>query len=187
MDLSDLHPKVAIEVPGAPTFAVMGAVSDATADFLRRSRAWRVKFGPLDFLRWKTVYSVRLPPDSMLVEPTEVKLDGQRLRSENYWPVGLGEFEVAEGLYGKELRGEVALTVTNEATEVPDRLGYEFGDAIVLGALGRLLRIPGTEWTNPQLAMAYVAGYEEAIDRAATRAASGFKQERTRTVRYGGL
>jgi hypothetical protein len=184
--LSELHPRVAIEVPGAPAFAVVGATNEAAADFLRRSRAWRVAFGPMPFLHWQSVYKIALPLDTILAEPTEVRIDGSLLRSENFWGASTDEIEVAEGLYGNQLSGQVAVTLTTSATEVPDQVGYEFADAIASGALSRLLRIPGVEWSNPQLAMTYVAGYEEAIDRAATRVANGFKQSRTRTVRYGG-
>jgi hypothetical protein len=187
MLLSDLHPRVSIEVPGVPTFAVAGATNEAAADFLRRSRAWRVGFGPMPFLHWKSVYKIDLPPDTILAEPVEVKIDGSLLRSENFWGASTDEIEVAEGLYGNELSGQVAVTLTASGVEVPDQLGYEFADAIAMGALSRLMRIPGVEWSNPQQAMVYVASYEEAIDRAATRVANGFKQNRTRRVRYGGL
>lgn len=187
MLLSELHARVAIEVPGAPQFAVEGVVNEAASDFCRRARAWRIPFGPVPFYHWQSTYKVTLPPDTILVEPTEVRIDDRLQRTEYYWTAGIDQIELAENQFaGNVLTGEVAVTLTPSGIEVPDQVGYEFSDVIVTGALGRLMRIPNAEWSNPQQMMLYMASFEEGIDRATTRVANGFKQNRTRRVRYGG-
>lgn len=187
MELRELYPKVAVEAPGVAVFNVRESVVESAYEFFKRSRAWREKFGPIPFDQQVTRYRVQLPMDTILVEPTDVWLDGRQLMSQTFWNMGLNEIEVREGLHGHELHGEVAVAPTKDLDELPDRLGFEFGDAIVYGAIARLLRIPQAEWSDYRRAADYYALFNDMIDQAATRAENGFKVNRTRVVRYGGL
>lgn len=171
----------------APVFNIHESVMEAAYEFFSRSRAWRHGFGPLAFDKDVTVYTVSVPADTTVVEPTRVELDAKRLISGSFWSSGVDGLEVREGLHGHELTGEVAVAPLRHASELPDRLGLEFGDAIVYGAIARLLRVPQVEWSDYQRAGDYYAMFLQAVEAGATRAENGFKTNRTRVVRYGGL
>jgi hypothetical protein len=187
MELGELYPRVAIEVPGIALFNIKDAVSEAAYEFCRGSRAWRGEFGPIEYQRDVGEYTLTLPRDAMLVEPTRVELDGKRLPSGSFWSLGTDQLGVVTGLSGHELSGEVAVAPSRLADEMPERLMYEFGDALVYGALSRLLRVPQAEWSDLQRALGYEERFELMKERAATRVENGFKHNRTRVVRYGGL
>ena len=68
----------------------------------------------------------------------------------------------------------------------PKTLLRRHREAIVLGALHRLLRMPYRDWTNKRAATEYEAQYEDALVRARTRA-SGRLSGQVSKLRYGGL
>jgi len=187
MEIGELYPRVAIEAPGVAIFNINEAVAYAAGEFFRETRAWRESFGPLVYDKDQIEYTVTLPTDTILVEPTRVELDGNGLKSEYFWAVGTDSIGVDAGPSGKELEGEIAVSPTENRSELPTRLLVEFGEAIIHGALARLLRVPQAEWSNGALSDYYRALFEEEKIRAATRVENGFKANRTRVVRYGGL
>ena len=183
MDFDELEPEVGVEVPGAARFAVMNALRAAAREFFIETRAWRVPFGPVplsDHVR------PGLPPDTFLVEPVEVLIDERPLRSGSFATSADNGIVFAGNRDGTNVSGVAAVAPSGLAVELPERLGNEFRDALVAGALARLMKIPGAEWSNPQMAMYYQGEFEEAKARAATRAEDGFTKKRTRIVRYGG-
>lgn len=69
---------------------------------------------------------------------------------------------------------------------VPEELALEFSEDWAHGALARLFKIPGKDWTNLQLATAYGAIFEQDISKAKSRAGADFGRPRRR-VQYGGI
>lgn len=187
MELRDLHPQVALEVPGVAVFQLQHAVIQAAREFFFATRAWREPMESIAMVPGQSRYAIPLPPDTVLVEPTRVELDGGRLPSQGWWTTAAGELELSPGYRGHQLTGELALAPGDEADEIPDRIGNEFRDAITYGALSRLLRVPQAEWSDLRLAGVYAGLFNEAKDAAAVRAENGYKSNRTRRVRYGGL
>ena len=183
MDLIELEAEVAIEVPGAARFAVLTAIGAAAREFFLETRAWRVAFGPLPVA---ATLKPKLPADTFLVEAVKVEVDGRVLPSGSFATDNGNGLRLVDAVRGTEVSGEIAVAPSGVAEEIPERLGQEFRDALVMGALARLMRVPGAEWSNPQQAMFYQVEFQEAKDRAATRAEDGFTKKRTRTVRYGG-
>ena len=183
MDLAELEPEVSVEVPGAARFAVQNALRAAAREFFIETRAWRVAFGPLT-LSEKVKPS--LPMDTFLVEAVRVEVDGQALRAGEFAMSHDGGIVFVGHRSGNEVSGVVAVAPTALLEELPERLGNEFRDALVAGALARLMKIPLAEWSSPQMAAYYRGEFEEATARAATRAEDGFVKKRTRIVRYGG-
>ncbi len=183
MDLAELEPEVGAEVPGAPRFAVQNAIRAAAREFFVESRAWRHPFCVNPFC---PVIHPSLPHDTFLVEAVNVSVDGRELPSGSFGMDNGNGITFAEGVRGREATGVLAVAPTADADELPDRLGNEFRDALVFGALARLMRVPGSEWTDPQRSGYYSMEFEEAKIRAATRAEDGFTRKRTRNVRYGG-
>lgn len=184
MELNELEAEVGVEVPGAALFAVRNAIRAAAREFFVESRAWRVDFGPVPLTPHVTP---EVPVGTFLVEATRVEIDDRELLSGQFATSASGGVQLDSRCRGYEVAGEVAVAPSQSVDEIPDHLGNEFRDALVVGALSRLMRIPQAEWSNPQMAVYYQGEFEEAKVRAATRAENGFVIKRARKVRYGGL
>lgn len=74
----------------------------------------------------------------------------------------------------------------NNLTELPDFLFYEFEDTLKHGALARLMKIPGKDWTDFNSAAAYASLFKVGWEKAKSRANSEYGQP-TREVMYGGI
>lgn len=72
------------------------------------------------------------------------------------------------------------------ATGVPEFLANEYQAAWANGALARLFKIPGKDWSNSALGSKYGADFENDIAKAKSRAAADYGRPH-RTVQYGGL
>lgn len=77
-------------------------------------------------------------------------------------------------------------TAADGRTGVPEELALEFSEHWAHGALAKLLKIPGKDWTDIQLAAAYSSMFEDDIMVAKSRAGADFGRPRRR-LRYGGL
>ncbi len=77
-------------------------------------------------------------------------------------------------------------TAADGRTGVPEELALEFSEDWAHGALSKLLKIPGKDWTNLQLAGNYGDLFDQDIKIAKARAGADFGRPR-RQVRYGGL
>jgi hypothetical protein len=76
----------------------------------------------------------------------------------------------------------VATKPTRMATNVADLLLNDYGFEIGQGVVGRLMMIPGHEWTNPAIAGAYTQIYERARTEARIRAEASFGQTGSRVM-----
>lgn len=85
-----------------------------------------------------------------------------------------------------ELQLRVAAIPTNDAEGIPDDLGYLYRDAIVYGAISRLLMQSGMEWYNPSLGRQFQQMHSQAVFDAKNRANKSYTPVRKK-VAYGGL
>jgi len=76
-------------------------------------------------------------------------------------------------------------TIASGRTGMPEELVNEFQDAWGYGAMSRLMRIPGKDWSNPIQAQAYSELYEQMLRDGRSRASADFGRVE-RTVAYGG-
>ncbi len=114
----------------------------------------------------------------------------------DYWTVSApGEFlmyptTTTTVTNAAELRLAVVPTLPTAAadgrTGVPEELALEYSEDWAHGALAKLMKIPGKDWTNLQLAGSYGQIFEDDIKIAKGRAGADFGRPRRR-VRYGGL
>jgi hypothetical protein len=89
---------------------------------------------------------------------------------------------------GLELSATLALTVSRTATGVAsDRMVDLYKDAIVQGALYRLMMMPRQPWSDPRMAGVYEALFRESILDADNRAQSEYSTRVARENNYGGL
>lgn len=80
----------------------------------------------------------------------------------------------------------VQLKPTHRSTACDDLVMEDYRDSIINGALFRLLRIPGREWTDIPSAQVYGSLFAEGIVRA-ERDARHADEAIARKVKYGGL
>lgn len=90
---------------------------------------------------------------------------------------------VTDGLL---LRVVIAPVYTAGADTLPDLLYYEFEDTIKAGILADLMKMPGKDWTDTQMASYYKEQYRRGVNMAKSRAEADFGQP-DRTMAYGGL
>lgn len=84
------------------------------------------------------------------------------------------------------LKVRVILAPINTLVSLPDFLYYEFEDDFKNGALARLMKIPGKDWTNFTAAAAYASLFRAGYIKAKSRANAEFGQP-CRETSYGGL
>jgi len=76
---------------------------------------------------------------------------------------------------------------TSSMTDINDYFYEEFHDAWRWGALARLLKMPGRDWTNLSLAAFYERKEEDAQKMAKSQAEAEYGQPNRRVMAYGGL
>lgn len=85
------------------------------------------------------------------------------------------------------LKVRVILGVADQSVVVPEFLLYEFGDEIKYGALARLMKIPGKDWTNFRAASGYLSMFKAGIVTAKSRSEAEYGQPTSREMAYGGI
>ena len=81
---------------------------------------------------------------------------------------------------------DTAAVSTATALSYPDFIYLGYGQAVVSGALARAMLMPGRDWSNPQLAAAHGAMFEDGIAKAKSHADAGFTNHTQRVMSYGG-
>ena len=71
-------------------------------------------------------------------------------------------------------------------TDLPDYWYDEFDDVIRAGALGKLLAMPGRDWSDAALAVYYMGKFTQGVKTAKSRAEAEFGQP-DRIMAYGGI
>ena len=102
---------------------------------------------------------------------------------------GPGEWRIIPSVDANQtgvIQLRVILTITDDKTDLPDFLFYENKDALIMGALSRLMKVPGKDWTDMRLAGAYRRQFDDEIIAARSRAQADYGQP-DRTVQYGGI
>lgn len=84
------------------------------------------------------------------------------------------------------LKVRVILAPINALVLLPDFLYYEFEDDFKNGALARLMKIPGKDWTNFAAASAYASLFKAGYVKAKSRANAEYGQP-SRETSYGGI
>lgn len=216
VDYKDLWWQVRAELPGVPTPLLYGHYAEAVRTFFLKSLAWQHSCpNPVDLAAdtaWPTlVLPTDIPDDTYVVQPVLVKWDDgtvitfktrdQLDELDSTWEQSTGSIPkhwtitspMAWRLYPLlsasttgQLYLRVALAPTAGAAAIPEELAAEWQDVWAHGALSRLMRIPGKDWTNKGLANDYLSMYESAVADAKSRAAADYGRPH-RFVRYGGL
>ena len=208
-DFNELLPDILPHVRSCPGPSITRALQWIGQDFYQRSEAYTHEVGNVTVQLDDSEVTIILPTDARLVVPLVMYLDGERLSTTNEDMLALqfGDWRAQSGvpkfvMVDDEqtdklilalpsdgeytLTGKVALKPTRTATTIPDNLFEIHGNALVDGALYRLLMMKNTEWYDPKLASYHRGEYELAID-AAYDAVNKGNTSRLMVTGYGGI
>lgn len=193
--IASIIPRVTMVVPGVPYPTAELAIRDSAIEFCRETLFLRAQVDPCDVTAGE--YEYDLSSDVMsarVVRLFDVWLDGSRLaplsvfdlgRTESDWtsktgqPIGytmIGESKIR--LYpipeaAATLTAYGALAPDRRATSIDDALVDRWLDALVFGALSRVLFAPGQQHNDPAAAQAYRYAFKEQIQLAKIEVAVG--------------
>lgn len=116
----------------------------------------------------------------------EVKTGNSPLRWTNDNDYAPRIIPIADADVNGSLKVRAIIAPIDALTDLPDFLYYEFEDDFKNGALARLMKIPGKDWTNLTAAAAYASLFKAGVIKANSRANAEFGQP-CRETSYGGL
>jgi hypothetical protein len=196
---------------GCPDFSVRSAIVEAAIAFCTESHAWTETLDLLYLSNGTHSYELDLPKDSRAVLVKNVWCANGELAPATMehilaaiptWQTARGTPRFYNQLNWEELRiypipnnpASSALTVRaalapkRTATTFPDSFADRNFQAIVAGALGRLLLVPGQAWSNAQLGEYYKSEFRLAVGSAKVELAHDRVVGSTRVAprRFGG-
>lgn len=212
MNVSDLLPDVLVHTPEVPDMLAERQLVLTTKEFCNKTKYWREDLAPLYLIANIDTYRLITPPDSIIYELVFIShASGGRLtvttphklltedptwrdRTGNppthFFRDGTDEvrlYPVPSANEAGTVIPRAVLTPSNDATTLPDVVLNDYYDAIVSGAVARLQRMPGKEWTQPKYSAAHEAAFQTAVMNASARATDGRQTGVARKVRYGGI
>jgi len=168
---SDFYDYIMPDVPGCPLHAATFALRQSAIAFCEQSLAWRHNHPDIAIMAGTADYPFDPPEDTVVHVVTYAALDGKqigvetdasRMRVENWRNQSgrpqyvLGRESALRLVPRPDVDGtltlEVALKPAPLASSVSDELFNEWREAIVHGALARLMLSPKKPYTNGQLA-----------------------------------
>lgn len=205
-----LLPEILPMVPGCPDTLIENTVRQAAIEFCEKTGIYQMELDPVTTVGGVYEYDLEPPSGTSVHKIMWVTHDGKDLEpitttlleqrkpdwrnSDHY---GCPEYFVKQGVsfwlapvpaatmpMSTTLR--VQLKPTHRSTACDDSVMSDYRDSIVNGALYRLLRIPGRDWTDYSGAQIYGTLFAEGLVRA-EREARHADTGVARKVRYGGV
>lgn len=212
-DINELMGSVFASASNVPDMIAEDALRHASRELCRESRVWREDLEPVSMEAAQT-QTLTLPDGAALVEILTAvhSLTGERImpttpaalnvrrpgwRTEtgvarNYYRNGTAELgfvpraELASGGVQPTVELRVALMPTLQGNTVGDLVMLNYGEVILNGALGRLLAMPGRDWTDTAAAGYHKGMFANEIALLTSRATDEHAMGVARTVSYGG-
>ena len=204
---SSLLKEVLPYVPLCPDTLVEQAIRSATIEFCERSKAFILDIDPLSTIAGVFEYDFDIPTGTEVHQILYMTYDGNdmdpispRSLELNYpdWrnrtgnphvylqktPTTFWVVPVPSG--SKELILSVALKPTTASNNIDTTVANTYRDAIIYGALYRLLRMPNREWSDVGAAQEYLFQFTQEIQQAELRGRGGDLGVK-RTVKYKGI
>ncbi|WP_420588235.1 hypothetical protein [Bacterioplanoides sp.] len=200
--LTDLSPEVVAETPECPIGQVNKALINTIRDFCWNTHYWQHEMEPITLLPFSEqapetcIYTLPVPENTEMLTVITLVYNGSLLsmKSQSWLDSNVNNWRQASGepLYylmmsDKRVRfvpasdivrpvavtGTLILQPTKVTNEFDDRL-MEFDQAIINGALAKLLVIPDKKWSNSRRATVSEAVYQEGLSRARFMVIKGF-------------
>ena len=204
---SSLVKEVLPYVPLCPDSLVEQNIRSAAIEFCERSKAYILDMDPFNTTAGVYEYDFDVPTGTEVHQVLYMTEDGNdmdpispRSLELNYpdWRDRTGNphvylqktsttFWVVPVPSGsRQIIASVALKPTRTSNNLDTNITNQYRDAIIYGALYRLLRIPNREWTDVGAAREYLAQFNTEITQAELRARGGDLGVK-RTVKYKGI
>ena len=200
IDIYEFLPEVKTFARACPDPVARRVIREAARELCQRGRFWRERDAfdvrtphcegicsfedaSIDVIEWAMIDDLELEPKS----PTW--LDNWRADWATTDEVGTAKFitqlspnsvTIVPKQSGR-LKVRYSLLPSRTAMTLPEFLLEQFATEIGKGAAGRILVMPNTEYTNPQLGSAYVAEFKSLLDTLAVKAAKGQQNAPLRT------
>lgn len=210
---SELSPEVLAAAPACPTPTVVRALRSAARELCEKASCYQYDMGVVVVPAGIATVALDVPNQTVLHKPIALTLDGHKLwptsptlLDQDYrdWRTSTGIpshfmrstedqsdlmlYPIPQGTYTTTtgLRGRIAVKPTRNATGVEEIFFERYQDAVIDGALGRLLTIRSAPWYQPDLAAYHESEFIRAIEVARTYG-SDDDLAKWRTMRYGGI
>ena len=204
---SSLVKEILPYVPLCPDSLVEQHIRSATIEFCERSKAYILDMDPFNTTAGVYEYDFDIPVATEVHQVLYMTHDGNdmdpispRSLELNYpdWRNRTGNPHVylqkSASLFWivpvpsgtKEVIASVALKPTRTSNNIDSTISNQYRDAIIYGALYRLLRMPNREWTDVGASREYLAQFNSEITQAELRARGGDLGVK-RTVKYKGI
>jgi hypothetical protein len=197
--ISEFFPRVMPHVPGCSEPLAQQALVDAAIVFCEESQVIRARLDEFSTTADQVSYELDAPAQQQVARILEVRVDGRPIpavMAEDvnlitdavgspmaYYTDATGSeftlrlFPVPDGVY--QVQVSAALRPTRTATSVEDDLFNLWSDAVISGALARLMLVPAQPFSNPAAAGGYGASAASAARKA--RIEGGFGRVRGST------
>lgn len=195
------------DVPGCPQAVAKNAIKHAAIEFCDRSFVFHVDHAAIDAVAAQREYTWSPGANLKVVRPELVWYEKKQLtpvtRDElndiyEYWPdeSGTPVYFVQEKLEKLILVpkpeasstgaiiAKVSIKPARSATDIDDAIHEKYLEDITHGAKWRLFAMKKKPWSDPTLATAHKAMFDEAIGRAKVAAHKGHVRSRRRVKAY---
>lgn len=202
---TDIYPTV----PGCPEMTIENAVRAAALGFCEKTGIVQYDMDPITVVSGQHEYDFESPDEMIVHSILNANYDGHPLTVlsskliEQRYPRHREYNGAPEGIFRKDacifklypvpdttkvnsLYMTVVVKPAPNSEYVPELLLNDHKQAIVDGALARLLMLPTKDWTNGALAGAHTAAFVGAITEASRRARRGDEGAAPKT-KYGGI
>lgn len=209
--VDSLLPKILVYAYNAPINLVRQAIVDSSREFCRNSMYWREDLTAEDTVVDQSVYPLTLPADSEVVDFNDIYFSTKRrlipktMRQldaiNEQWRTQTGEpyyylreanasvklVYIPQEVEVGAIQANAVLQPTSTATTIDDKILANYDEAIIYGALYRVMRVPGKAWSDMATATYYEGLFREKVEEATSRGTDERTKGVIRTVKYGGL
>lgn len=203
--LSVFYPLITPFVPNCPDFAIKDAVLATIQDFYRRTGEKVEDLPAYNIVAGQSLYTM-VASNAHIYDVEAVVFDGDGLDPATFPTLetrfgddwrnrsGTPEYYYIPSLDvirlvltpDTSITGGLKISAvtypSSTAVSFDDVLLEEHRDAIVNGAVGRLMIQAGKDWSNPQQGIAHIQLYDKMVWKHASRVAKGRVRARRRTV-----
>lgn len=206
-----LLPEILPMVPGCPDTLIENNIRSAVIELCEKSGIYQAELDPVTTVNGIFEYDLEAPNQTAVhkimwvvhegrdLEPISTNLLEQRKpkwRDRDYFATPEYYIKQSQSIFWlvpvpNETKASstvlrVQLKPTHTSTACEDDVMNDYRDAIVAGALFRLLRLPSKDWTDYSGAQVYGSLFNEHINSAERRARHA-DEGVARKVKYGGL
>ena len=191
MNVSDLIPFVAPEVPGCPDALIKQNLVLCAIEFCTETLAWQEIQDSLIVIDGQSELDVEVPTGARIVVVKDIWGASRRLRPVTMdqlfevlpnWQEAAGSeptyynassdwqtikvYPIPMGANRARLRMRASYAPTLAATTLPDEVTTKYLDGITGGAKARLMAMPGKTWSNVQSAGIYRQQFNDQVLKA---------------------